>query len=109
MSSAVASNGGVSGLAPPEIWRLCLTWLERSTEIITQSAAGLDAINVFPVPDSDTGTNLQQTLTGITSYLGGEVAEAHGPNRTTISALPIWSSGPRCCPPTATPARSSPR
>lgn len=75
MSSAVASNGGVSGLAPPEIWRLCLTWLERSTEIITQSAAGLDAINVFPVPDSDTGTNLQQTLTGITSYLGGEVAE----------------------------------
>ncbi|BAK34620.1 hypothetical protein MLP_16060 [Microlunatus phosphovorus NM-1] len=65
----------MSGLAPPEIWRLCLTWLERSTEIITQSAAGLDAINVFPVPDSDTGTNLQQTLTGITSYLGGEVAE----------------------------------
>ena len=75
MSSAVASNGGVSGLAPPEIWRLCLTWLERSTEIIAESAAGLDAINVFPVPDSDTGTNLQQTLTGITSYLGGEVAE----------------------------------
>lgn len=72
MSSAVASNGGASSLAPPEIWRLCLAWLERSTEIIAQSAAGLDAINVFPVPDSDTGTNLQQTLTGITSYLDGE-------------------------------------
>ena len=74
MSSAVASNGGVSSLAPPEIWRLCLSWLERSTQIIAASAAGLDAINVFPVPDSDTGTNLQQTLTGITTYLDGEVA-----------------------------------
>ncbi|MFT4166479.1 MAG: DAK2 domain-containing protein [Microlunatus sp.] len=75
MSSAVAPNGGASSLAPPEIWRLCLAWLERSTEIIAQSAAGLDAINVFPVPDSDTGTNLQQTLTGITSYLDGEGTE----------------------------------
>lgn len=74
MSSAVASDGGVSSLAPPEIWRLCLSWLERSTQIIAASAAGLDAINVFPVPDSDTGTNLQQTLTGITTYLDGEVA-----------------------------------
>lgn len=75
MSSPVTSGGGVGSLAPPEIWRLCLTWLERSAAIIADSAAGLDAINVFPVADSDTGTNLRQTLTGITAYLTGEAVD----------------------------------
>ena len=36
---------------------------------------GLNAINVFPVADSDTGTNLQQTLAGIIAHLSGEAAE----------------------------------
>lgn len=71
MSSAVTSGGGVGSLAPPEIWRLCLAWLERSAAVIAESAPGLNAINVFPVPDSDTGTNLQQTLTGIIAHLSG--------------------------------------
>lgn len=75
MSSAVTSDGGVGSLAPPAIWRLCLTWLERSAEVITSSAASLNAINVFPVPDSDTGTNLQQTLTGIMAHLSGETTD----------------------------------
>jgi DAK2 domain fusion protein YloV len=75
VSSAVTSDGGVGSLAPPEIWRLCLTWLERSAEVIAASAAGLNAINVFPVADSDTGTNLQQTLTGIIARLSGEQTE----------------------------------
>ncbi len=75
MSSAVTSGGGVGSLAPPEIWRLCLTWLERSAEVITASAAGLNAINVFPVADSDTGTNLEQTLTGIIAHLSGEAVD----------------------------------
>ena len=75
MSSAVTSGGGVGSLAPPEIWRLCLTWLERSAEVITASAAGLNAINVFPVADSDTGTNLQLTLTGIIAHLSGQAVD----------------------------------
>ena len=75
MSSAVTSAGRVGSLAPPEIWRLCLTWLERSAEVIAASAAGLNAINVFPVADSDTGTNLQLTLTGIIAHLGGEAVD----------------------------------
>lgn len=71
MSSTVASDGGVGSLAPPEIWRLCLTWLERSAEVISASAATLNAINVYPVADSDTGTNLEQTLTGVINRLAG--------------------------------------
>jgi DAK2 domain fusion protein YloV len=78
VSSAVTSGGGVGSLAPPEIWRLCLTWLERSAEVITASAASLNAINVFPVADSDTGTNLEQTLAGIIAYLRGESGDDDG-------------------------------
>ena len=84
MSSAVTSGGGVGSLAPPEIWRLCLTWLERSAEVITASAAGLNAINVFPVADSDTGTNLQQTLTGIIAHLSGEAVDDDWAGRTAV-------------------------
>ena len=128
MSSAVTSGGGVGSLAPPEIWRLCLTWLERSAEVITASAAGLNAINVFPVADSDTGTNLQQTLTGIIAHLSGEavdddwttelvparerllVRSARGRLPATTSRVrPTWWCGPPCCPPTATRAPSSRR
>ena len=129
MSSAVTSGGGVGSLAPPEIWRLCLTWLERSAEVITASAAGLNAINVFPVADSDTGTNLQQTLTGIIAHLSGEAVDddwtaelvdrpgsacRRGRARvrlpaTTSRVRPTWWCGPPCCPPTATRAPSSPR
>ena len=109
----------MGSLAPPEIWRLCLTWLERSAEVIAASAAGLNAINVFPVADSDTGTNLQQTLTGIIAHLSGEavdddwtselVAGGAAPTVTTSPVRPIWWCGPPCCPPTATRAPSSPR
>ena len=128
MSSAVTSGGGVGSLAPPEIWRLCLTWLERSAEVITASAAGLNAINVFPVADSDTGTNLQQTLTGIIAHLSGEAVDddwttelvtvqgapvggraMDRPPLTTSRVRPTWWCGPPCCPRTATRAPSSPR
>ena len=137
MSSAVTSGGGVGSLAPPEIWRLCLTWLERSAEVITASATALNAINVFPVADSDTGTNLQQTLTGIIAHLSGEavdddwtaelVAGARGRgggerrggergggeggegSATTSRVRPTWWCGRPCCPPTATRAPSSRR
>ena len=106
-------------LAPPEIWRLCLTWLERSAEVITASATALNAINVFPVADSDTGTNLQQTLTGIIAHLSGEAVDddwtpswsraRERPPATTSRVRPTWWCGRPCCPPTATRAPSSRR
>jgi DAK2 domain fusion protein YloV len=39
--------------------------LRRATSVISDSADALNAINVFPVPDADTGSNLKLTLTGI--------------------------------------------
>lgn len=58
----------VTGPAPPaapNFWQLCDEWLRRSSEIITESAEALNSLNVFPVFDSDTGSNLRLTLDGI--------------------------------------------
>jgi DAK2 domain fusion protein YloV len=41
-------------------------WVRRATFVISDSADALNAMNVFPVPDADTGSNLKLTMTGIT-------------------------------------------
>ena len=47
------------------LWDAYDGWLRRATSVISDSADALNAINVFPVPDADTGSNLKLTLTGI--------------------------------------------
>ena len=47
------------------IWEAYDGWLRRATSVITDSADALNAINVFPVADADTGSNLKITMTGI--------------------------------------------
>ena len=37
-------------------------WCRLAADALTQTRAAIDALNVFPVPDADTGTNLQLTL-----------------------------------------------
>jgi DAK2 domain fusion protein YloV len=51
------------------VWLALTAWLRRARTIITESAPALDAMNVFPVSDSDTGSNLELTLTGIADAL----------------------------------------
>jgi uncharacterized protein len=62
---AVESPSPVAPLSLLDIWRGWNRWLGRAMEIIGNSASALNAINVFPVSDSDTGTNLELTLAGI--------------------------------------------
>ncbi|GAA0418279.1 dihydroxyacetone kinase [Acrocarpospora corrugata] len=38
------------------------SWVRRSADALGRSRAEIDALNVFPVPDGDTGTNLHLTL-----------------------------------------------
>ena len=38
-------------------------WYRLAANALAQARAAIDALNVFPVPDADTGTNLQLTLT----------------------------------------------
>lgn len=43
--------------------------LTAGSKTLIQNSASLDAINVFPVPDGDTGTNMASTVRAITSSL----------------------------------------
>src|SRR5512136_3260170 len=47
--------GSISGLALKEMFAAATTWLEKN-------APDIDALNVFPVPDGDTGTNMLLTM-----------------------------------------------
>jgi DAK2 domain fusion protein YloV len=49
----------------PTLWDVFDAWLRRANSVISDSADALNAINVFPVPDADTGSNLKLTFTGI--------------------------------------------
>ena len=53
------------GEQTPTLWEAYDGWLRRATIVIGDSADALNAINVFPVPDADTGSNLKLTMTGI--------------------------------------------
>ena len=54
-----------AGAHAPTLWETYDALLRRATSIIGDSADALNAINVFPVPDADTGSNLKLTMTGI--------------------------------------------
>jgi DAK2 domain fusion protein YloV len=61
-------GGGVSARLDeqaPTLWAAYDGWLRRATSVISDSADALNAMNVFPVPDADTGSNLKLTMTGI--------------------------------------------
>ena len=52
-------------VAGASVWETFDAWLRRSSTVIGQSADALDALNVFPVSDADTGSNLRLTMAGI--------------------------------------------
>lgn len=54
-SGAASSKRAADGLALADYYQAGARWL-------AQHAARLDALNVFPVPDGDTGTNMRLTL-----------------------------------------------
>ena len=51
--------------AVQSLWVACDQWLRRAEQVISASADALDTMNVFPVSDADTGSNLRLTLRGI--------------------------------------------
>ncbi|GAB47261.1 DAK2 domain-containing protein [Mobilicoccus pelagius] len=53
-------------------------WLFRAREDLGRHRAAVDALNVFPVPDGDTGTNLHLTLhAGLRAFLDALLVKAH--------------------------------
>ena len=58
-----------------------LTWARRSVEMLALHREEINALNVFPVPDSDTGTNLLYTMRAAVDRAEGEdawIAEGGG-------------------------------
>jgi DAK2 domain fusion protein YloV len=55
------------GERPPSLWLLGDAWLRRAAHVIAESADALNAMNVFPISDADTGSNLKLTIGGIAS------------------------------------------
>ena len=62
-------------------------WYRAAVEVLSESRSRLDDLNVFPVPDGDTGTNLLLTAQAAVAALDRE-----GP-RTTESAWSILARG----------------
>jgi DAK2 domain fusion protein YloV len=59
-------SGAPAPLAPgSSVWETFDAWLRRASTLIGESADALDTLNVFPVSDADTGSNLRLTLAGI--------------------------------------------
>jgi DAK2 domain fusion protein YloV len=59
-------------------------WYRLAADALAQTRAAIDALNVFPVPDADTGTNLHLTLIS--------AAEAVEALPETASAAQIWQT-----------------
>jgi uncharacterized protein len=62
-------------------------WYRAAVEVLSASRSGLDDLNVFPVPDGDTGTNLLLTAQAAVAALDAEGS------RTTESAWSILARG----------------
>ncbi|KLL93854.1 hypothetical protein NJ76_31800, partial [Rhodococcus sp. IITR03] len=48
-------------------------WVEFGVEALEQRRAEINSLNVFPVPDGDTGNNLLITLQAAAARIGGPV------------------------------------
>ena len=86
----------------PDLWWPYLgEWLGRAHEVVSASAQVLNRLNVFPVSDADTGTNVELTLAGIRDALPGSgpvtaddlvraaVLSAHGNSGAIVAEMLI--------------------
>lgn len=91
--------GAVEPAAVEPLWDACDAWLRRAEEIISASADALNTLNVFPVSDSDTGSNLKLTLRGVAqavrcldrasleSVVAAAILSAHGNSGAILAEM----------------------
>jgi dihydroxyacetone kinase-like predicted kinase len=63
-------------------------WCRLSVDALAQTRAAIDALNVFPVPDADTGTNLHLTL-----MAAAEAVESLPPAAGSAEIWPVLARG----------------
>ncbi|MEJ5200005.1 MAG: DAK2 domain-containing protein, partial [Anaerolineae bacterium] len=69
--STVAATSGVDGAGFHELLRAGLEWLDAHHGIV-------NALNVFPVPDGDTGTNMLLTMKSALQEIANTAATTLG-------------------------------
>ena len=84
---------------------LLTEWAHRGLDALGAARAEIDALNVFPVPDGDTGTNLYLTQEAACAAMDAAVA-AQPPEGWTSRRSGTRSRTARCWAPGATPASS---
>jgi uncharacterized protein len=65
LPGATPSRRPATGGAGSGPWAVLDGWLRRAVAVVERSAPALNVMNVFPVPDSDTGTNVALTVAGM--------------------------------------------
>jgi uncharacterized protein len=65
-------------------------WCRLAAEALGQTRSAIDALNVYPVPDADTGTNLYRTLRSAAEAVDGLPSSAE-PSRSGPSSAGLWS------------------
>ena len=98
-----APRGGVISLAVVQ------RFVEIAADALSGAREEIDALNVYPVPDGDTGTNMFLTVSAARDAVRGALAE-HGADAAALDddrtpAPPRWvpSREVRCWVPGATP------
>ena len=87
--------------------RAARRWALTTRAVFAARRGEIDALNVFPVPDGDTGTNLYLTLDAALDAVRAEHAAAGHPTTPTSRATPTPGPRRRCSAPAATPGSSS--
>ncbi|GAB3763917.1 DAK2 domain-containing protein [Microlunatus parietis] len=80
---------------PEPAYAALVDWLRCARDLMAASAPAIDAINVFPAPDADTGTNVTLTLTAVVdaavagpdALAGAAVVSARGNSGAVIGQM----------------------
>ena len=84
---------------------LLTEWAHRGLAALGAARAEIDALNVYPVPDGDTGTNLYLTLEAACAAWTRPSRRSR-PRGGTRGGRRTRSPAARCSAPAATPASS---
>jgi uncharacterized protein len=79
---------GTLGPVPPTLDAALLTgWIRAATQALERHRAEMDRINVFPIPDGDTGTNLLLTMKSAAESLRRGPRDGKGGADDNVAAM----------------------
>ena len=67
--------------------------IQSGAALLTQNRESVDALNVFPVPDGDTGTNMSQTINSAVKEMQAKNAVSVGDVAAAVAFLASEEAG----------------